>query len=72
MLQAEVNHLRQENIKLRTAVATALTRKHVPCEAGEPWWWPLEDALGIPRSPKGRPSATSLAPLKPASDTRAT
>jgi len=72
MLQAEVTRLCQENIKLRTAIVTALTRKHSPSRDGEPWWWPLEDALAIPRSAAARPSVPPLGSFNPPSDAPST
>jgi hypothetical protein len=46
--------LRDENRKLRTAIVQALCRKPAVGVSGitvDPWWWPLEDVLGIPRTP---------------------
>lgn len=46
--------LLKENRRLRTAIVQALCRKPAVGASGitvDPWWWPLEDAMGIPRTP---------------------
>jgi hypothetical protein len=43
-----------DNRRLRTAIVSALARRPAVGVSGivvDPWWWPLEDVLGIPRTP---------------------
>ena len=60
--QSENRQLREENRRLRTAMAHVLVCRYTPKLRDQAWWWLLEDALGLPRTDPDRPSGVAVAP----------